>query len=149
MLFQGHMDAPVYRSTGQVVPRFWEFRVAVEWEWCHSIMVEADIHFWLLPTSILNKYKVMLLTYRICFINLPIPVMGPEGPSLSLVFSLELAFYEISVASQKNVIFVFLELFIYLVFCCLFYIVLLRTFIGFKSGIMTCQLPVVVIRWIS
>ncbi len=58
---------------------------------------------------------------------------GPEGPSLSLVLSLELAFYEISVASQKNVILVFLELFTYLVFCCLFFIVLLRMFIGFKK----------------
>ena len=36
------------------------------------------------------------------FIYLPIPVTGPEGPSMSLVLSWELAFYEISVASQKN-----------------------------------------------
>jgi hypothetical protein len=55
-----------------------------------------------------------------CVIYLPIPVTGPEGPSLSLVLSLELAFNEISVASQKNVILVFLELFTYLVFCYLF-----------------------------
>jgi len=93
----------------------------------------------------LKDYKVMSLTYRMCVIYLPIPVTGPEGPSLSLVLSLELAFYEISVASQKNVILVFLELFTYLVFCCLFFIVLLRMFIGFKSGILTCRLPVVVI----
>jgi len=46
---------------------------------------------------------LMSLTYRICFISLPIPVTGPEGPSKFLVLSLELAFYEISVASQKNV----------------------------------------------
>jgi len=51
----------------------------------------------------------MSLTYRICFIYLPIPVTGPEGPSMSLVLSWELAFYEISVASQKSVILVFLE----------------------------------------
>ncbi len=33
----------------------------------------------------------------------PIPVTGPEGPSMSLVLSWELAFYEISVASQNHV----------------------------------------------
>ncbi len=66
--------------------------------------------------------------------------MGPEGLSMSLVLSWELAFYEISVASQKSLILVFLELITYLVFCCLVFIVLLRSFIGFKSGIMTCRL---------
>jgi hypothetical protein len=55
-----------------------------------------------------NAYKVMSLTYRICVIYLPIPVTGPEGPSKSLVISLELAFYEISVASQKSLIIGFL-----------------------------------------
>ncbi len=45
----------------------------------------------------------MSLTYRICFISLPIPVTGPEGPSKFLVLSWELAFYEISVASQNHV----------------------------------------------
>jgi hypothetical protein len=39
---------------------------------------------------------------------------------MSLVLSWELAFYEISVASQKNVILVFLEWFTFLVFYCLF-----------------------------
>jgi len=48
-------------------------------------------------------YQLMSLTYRICFIYLPIPVTGPEGPSNFLVLSLELAFYEISVALQKHV----------------------------------------------
>ena len=43
------------------------------------------------------------------FIYLPIPVTGPEGPSMSLVLSWELAFYEISVASQKSVMLVFLK----------------------------------------
>ncbi len=33
----------------------------------------------------------MSLTYQICVIYLPIPVTGPEGPSKSLVLSLELA----------------------------------------------------------
>jgi hypothetical protein len=37
------------------------------------------------------------------FISLPIPVMGPEGPSKFLVLSWELAFYEIIVALEKNV----------------------------------------------
>ncbi len=55
-------------------------------------------------------YKVMSLTYQICFIYLPIPVMGPEGPSMSLVLSWELASYEISVASQKKRNFGFLGL---------------------------------------
>ena len=47
-------------------------------------------------------YQLKSLTYRICFISLPIPVTGPEGPSKFLVLSWELAFYEISVASQKS-----------------------------------------------
>ena len=87
-------------------------------------------------------YKVISLTCRICFIYLPIPVTGPEGPSMSLVLVLswEHAFYEISVASQKSVILVFLEWFTFLVFYCLFFTVLLRTFIGVKSGIMMCGL---------
>jgi len=67
----------------------------------------------------------MSLTYRICFISLPIPVMGPEGPSKFLVISWELAFYEIIVASQKNSIFIFLEWITFLVFDCLFFTVLL------------------------
>ncbi len=83
-------------------------------------MVEAVEPFKPHPTSMSYLYKVMSLTYQICVIYLPIPVTGPDGPSLSLVLSLELALYEISVASQKNVILVFLELFTYLVFCCLF-----------------------------
>ena len=49
------------------------------------------------------------VTYQICVIYLPIPVTGPEGPSKSLVISLELAFYEISVALQKSLMLVFLE----------------------------------------
>ena len=48
-------------------------------------------------------YQLMSLTYRICFISLPIPVTGPEGPSKFIVLSWELAFYEISVASQNHV----------------------------------------------
>jgi hypothetical protein len=66
-------------------------------------------------------YKVMSLTYRICFTYLPIPVTGPGGPTMSLVLSWELAFYEICVALQKNIILVFLEWFTFLVFYCLFF----------------------------
>ncbi len=33
-------------------------RSLVEWKWCHNVMVEADIHFRLLHTSILDIYKV-------------------------------------------------------------------------------------------
>ena len=33
------------------------------------------------------RYQLMLLTYRICFISLPIPVTGTEGPSKFLVLS--------------------------------------------------------------
>jgi hypothetical protein len=50
----------------------------------------------------------MPLIYQIYYIYLPIPVTGPEGPSMSLVLSWELAFYEISVALQKSIIFGFL-----------------------------------------
>jgi hypothetical protein len=61
--------------------------------------------------------------------------MGPEGPGMSLVLSWELAFCELSVALQKNIILVFLEWFTFLVFYCLF-----PLFCGVKSGIMTCGL---------
>ncbi len=57
-LSQGHMVAPLYRYTGQVGPRFWDLGSLEEWIWCHNVMVEADIHFRLLHTSILVKYKV-------------------------------------------------------------------------------------------
>ncbi len=59
---------------------------------------------------------------------------------MSLVLSWELVFYEISVASQKSIILVFLEWFTVLVFYCLFSTVLLQTFMGVKSGIMMCGL---------
>jgi len=34
-----------------------------------------------------DNYQLMSLTYRICFISLPIPVTGPEWPSKFLVLS--------------------------------------------------------------
>ncbi len=58
MLYHGHMDAPSYRYTGQGCPQFRNFGSHVEWKWCHYIMVEADIHLSLLPTSILDINNV-------------------------------------------------------------------------------------------
>ncbi len=58
MLYQGHMGARLYRYSGQVGQRFWTFGSLVEWEWCHYIMVEADIHLRLLPTSILDIHNM-------------------------------------------------------------------------------------------
>ncbi len=51
MLSHRHMGAPLYHYTGQVGPRFW-IGSLVDWKWCHYVMVEADIHLRLLPTSI-------------------------------------------------------------------------------------------------
>ncbi len=58
MLSHRHMGAPLYRYTGQVVPRFWIFLSLVEWKGCHNIMVEADIRLRLFPISILDICKV-------------------------------------------------------------------------------------------
>ncbi len=52
------MGAPLYPYTSQVGPRFVKSGSLVEWKWCHNIMVEADIHFRPLHTSILDIYKV-------------------------------------------------------------------------------------------
>ena len=66
--------------------------------------------------------------------------MGPEGLSMSLVLSWKLAFYEISVASQKKCNVGFLGVVNFFVFYCLFFTYFLGTFIGVKSGIMMCGL---------
>ncbi len=58
MLFLGHMGAPLYCYIGQVVPRFRILGSLGQWKWCHFILVEAHIHLRLLPTSILDIYKV-------------------------------------------------------------------------------------------
>jgi hypothetical protein len=58
MRSQGHMDAPLYRYTVQVGPRFGDSDSLEEWKWCHNIMVEADIHLRLLYTSIVEVFKV-------------------------------------------------------------------------------------------
>jgi hypothetical protein len=65
-------------------------------------MVEADSHLKLLPTCLLD-IPVDVTDIPNLSISLPIPVTGPEGPSKFLVLSWELVFYEINVASQKNV----------------------------------------------
>ncbi len=43
MLSKGNMGAPVYHYTSQVGPRFRRSGSLVEWNWCHNIMIEADI----------------------------------------------------------------------------------------------------------
>ena len=58
MLSQGHMGAPLYRYTIQVGPRFGKSGSLEEWKLCHNVIIEADIHFILLHTSILDIYKV-------------------------------------------------------------------------------------------
>jgi hypothetical protein len=58
MQSQGHVGAPLYCYTGQVVPRFGDSGSLVEWKWCHYGMVEADIHLRPLHSSILDMYIV-------------------------------------------------------------------------------------------
>ena len=58
MLSQGHMGAPLYRYTGGVVPIFGKPGSLEEWEWCHNVMIEADIHLRPLHTFILDICKV-------------------------------------------------------------------------------------------
>ncbi len=60
MLSQRHMDAPLYRDTGQVGPsRFGKSGPLVEWNWCYNVMFEADIHLRSLQTSILDTHKII------------------------------------------------------------------------------------------
>ncbi len=58
MLSQGHMGAPLYHSTSQVGNRFWNALSFVEGKWWKNILVEVDIKLRLLPTSILDTYKL-------------------------------------------------------------------------------------------
>ncbi len=58
MLSQGHMVAPLCHYTGQVGPRFGDSGTLMKWKWSHNIMVEADINFRLLQTSIADIWKV-------------------------------------------------------------------------------------------
>jgi hypothetical protein len=52
------MGAPLYNYTGQVAPRFRDSGSLEEGKWCHSVMVEADIHIRPLHTFILDIYAV-------------------------------------------------------------------------------------------
>ena len=58
MLSQGHMVAPLYHYTSQVVLSFGNSGSLEEWKWCHNVTVEADIHLRPLHSSILVTYKV-------------------------------------------------------------------------------------------
>jgi hypothetical protein len=60
MLSQGHMGAPLFRYhyTGQVAARFGDLDSHEEWKKCHNIMVEANIHFSPLHTSIFDIFKM-------------------------------------------------------------------------------------------
>jgi hypothetical protein len=58
MLSQGYLGVPFYHHSSQVGPIFGQLASLVEWEWCHILMVEANIHLRLLHTFILDIYKV-------------------------------------------------------------------------------------------
>ena len=62
MMSQWHMGAPSCscRYSSQVGPRFGKRASLVEWEWCHSVMVETNIQLILLHTFILDIYKVLV-----------------------------------------------------------------------------------------
>ncbi len=66
MLSQGHMGAPLfhYHYTGQVATRFGDSASLEEWKRCHDIMVEADIHFSPLHTSIFDSLK-----HQVCWLK--------------------------------------------------------------------------------
>ncbi len=56
---QGHVGAPLYCYFNQVGHRFGDSGSLEEWKWCHTVMVEADIHLKEpLHTSIFDIYKV-------------------------------------------------------------------------------------------
>jgi hypothetical protein len=61
MLPQGHMGAPIIPIHRPSWPKIWTFGSLVEWKWCHYVLVEADIHLRLLPTSTLDIYNVIEL----------------------------------------------------------------------------------------
>jgi hypothetical protein len=48
------MGSASFLYTGQVAPRFRDSGSLEEWKLCHNVMVEADIHFRPLHTSILD-----------------------------------------------------------------------------------------------
>ena len=53
-----HMVAALHSYTHPTLLRFWGSGSLVESKWCDYVMVEADSHLKLLPTSILDIYKV-------------------------------------------------------------------------------------------
>ena len=70
MLSQGQIDdAPLYWCTCQVQvgPRFGNSGLLVEWEQCHNMMVEDNIHLGLLSITILDLYK--LFGPLVCFLK--------------------------------------------------------------------------------
>ncbi len=90
MLSQGHVGAPLYHYPGQVGPIFGKSGSLQECKWCHNIIVEADIHLWLLHTSILDIYKgfeplvcclkrVWVHPYTVTPAK-PAPDLGSHGP---------------------------------------------------------------------
>ena len=63
MFLQGHMGAPLYHYTGHVGPRFGKKSTSLEeWQWCHNVMVEADIHLRPLGAHVLQQ----MVTERRC-----------------------------------------------------------------------------------
>jgi hypothetical protein len=62
MFLQGHMGAPLYHYTGHVGPRFGKSTSLEEWQWCHNLMVEADIHLRPLGAHVLQQ----MVTERRC-----------------------------------------------------------------------------------
>jgi hypothetical protein len=58
MLSKGHMGAPLYCYTGQVVPVFGDSGSLEDWKWCHDIIFDADIYHRPLHASIVGIYKV-------------------------------------------------------------------------------------------
>jgi hypothetical protein len=54
-----HRVAVLHSYTHSNRIRFWGSGSLVESKWCHYVMVEADSHLKLLPTSILDIYKML------------------------------------------------------------------------------------------
>ncbi len=53
------MVAALHSYTHPTWLRFWGSGFLAETKWCDYVMVEADSHLKLLPTSILDTYKVV------------------------------------------------------------------------------------------
>ncbi len=55
----GHSVSALHSYTHPTWLRFWGFGSLVDSTWCEYVMVEADSHLKLLPTSIFDLYKVI------------------------------------------------------------------------------------------